>query len=190
MSKAVTGLAEIGGAVALGVAAMYDPALVASPLWQKAVVSLAVAGVGSEIGALADALTTNRGQGVTTRQSAAYRPIVYGTRQVPGVMVYASTTGSKYDQYNMVIVLAGHSCNAIESLYLDGRKVFWEQGSVGNTTQNGVNFGGSANGTTYIGPDGSHYNFGSLVYCEARYGNQAVGDYITGLTANDPNWAP
>lgn len=189
MSKAVQGLAMLGGAVALGAAAFFDPALVASPLWEKAMVSLVVGGIGEEVGALADALTQNRGQGITTRQSAAYRGIVYGTRQVPGVMVYASTAGSEKDQYNMVIVLAGHPCYAIQNLYLDGRKVFWDGGSVGNATVNGFNFGGSANGTTYVGPDGNHYNFGSLVYCAQWDGTQTLGQVDAGLTANDPTWA-
>lgn len=189
MSKAVQGLAMLGGAVALGAAASFDPALVATGLWEKALVSLVVGGIGDEIGAIADALTQNRSEGITTRQPAAYRGVVYGTRQVPGVMVYASTTGSSDDQYNMVIVLAGHPCYAIQNLYLDGRKVYWDVGSTGNTTQNGYNFGGSANGNSYIGPDGTHYNFGTLVYCEARYGTQALGDVIGGLTANDPTWA-
>lgn len=151
--------------------------------------SLVIGGVTAEAGAIATALTSNRGTGITIRQSAAYRPIIYGTRMVGGSMIYASTTGSHHDQYNLIIVLAGHECNAIQSLYLDGRKVFWNASSSGNVTRKGVNFGGSANGNTYVGPDGSHYNFGSLVYCEARFGDQVSGDVIAAMTANDPTWA-
>jgi hypothetical protein len=61
--------------------------------------------------------------------------------------------------------------------------------SSGNTTRNGINFGGSANSNQYTGPDGSHYNFGSLVYCEARFGDQTDGDVMVSMTANDPTWA-
>jgi hypothetical protein len=61
---------------------------------------------------------------------------------VGGSMIYCSTTGSHHDQYNMIIVLAGHECSAIENLYLDGRKVFWNTSSYDNTTRNGINFGG------------------------------------------------
>lgn len=197
MSKAIQGLAEIGAAVGLSaVAFFFDPALVASPLFDKAIISLVVGGISSEIGALADAITQNRGTGVTTRDPAAYRGIIYGTRQIGGTMVFRSSTGSHHDQYNMVIVLAGHPCYAIQNLYLDGRRVYWNVGSGGNTTENGFNFGGSAATSggidgdgTYIGPDGQHYNFGTLVYCEARYGTQTLGDVIGGLTANDPTWA-
>lgn len=189
MGKVTTGLAMLGGAVALGAAAFFDPALVASPFFDKALASLAIGGITSLAGAVAGALTTNQGTSVTVRQPAAYRPIVYGTRQVGGSLIYASTTGGHHDQFNMIIVLAGHEINAIESLYLDGRKVFFNTSSFGSTTRNGVTFGGDANSTTYSGPDGSHYNFGGLVFCEARFGDQVSGDVMSSMTANDSNWS-
>ncbi|MBB6144707.1 hypothetical protein HNQ77_002663 [Silvibacterium bohemicum] len=189
MSRAIEGAVLLGGAAALGTAAFFDPALVGSPLFDKAIASLALGGISMEAGAIATALLGNQGNAVTVRQPAAYRPIVYGTRQVGGSMIYLSTTGSHHDQFNFVIVLAAHEVNAIQSLYLDGRKVFWEVGSNANTTRNGINFGGQANSNTYVGPDGSHYNFGGLVFCEARFGDQVEGDVIASLTANDPTWA-
>lgn len=189
MSKAVEGAAMLAGAVGMGVAAFMDPALVASPFFDKLMESLVVGGIAMEAGAIADALTQNRGMGITTRQPASFRQIIYGEQRVPGVIVYMSTTGSHYDQYNMVIVLAGHECESIVNLYLDGRQVHWTGSGGGNSTRNGVNFGGNADSNTYIGPGGAQYNFGGLVYCEARYGDQQAGDVITGLTANDPNWA-
>jgi hypothetical protein len=191
LSKALEGAALLGAAVGMGALAMLDPAVLAmGPLYGKIMLSLALGGISMEAGAIASALTSNRGSGITVRQSAAYRPIIYGTRMVGGSMIYCSTTGSHHDQYNLVIVLAGHECSAIENLYLDGRKVFWNTSSFANTTRNGINFGGSANGTGYVGPDGSHYNFGGLVFCEARWGDQLDGDVMTSLNANDPNWAP
>src|SRR5580704_8345910 len=105
MSKAVTGLAELGGAVAMGAAAFFDPALIASPAFDKIWAGLIIAGVSSELGALGDALTANRGMGITTRQSNAYRTVVYGERQVPGSLVYASTTASDHKTYNQSIGL-------------------------------------------------------------------------------------
>ncbi|HLH35991.1 MAG TPA: hypothetical protein VKX41_15065 [Alloacidobacterium sp.] len=189
MSKAIEGAAMLGGAVVLGAAAFLDPALVATGWWEKAMASLVMGGISMEAGAIAEALTQNRGMNITTRQPASFRQIVYGEQRVGGVVVYRSTTGSHHDQYNYVIVLAGHQIDSIVNLYLDGRQVFWQQGSVGNVTRNGVNFGGSADGNDHIGPNGQHYNFGTLVYCEARFGDQASGDVIGGLTANDPNWA-
>src|SRR5579885_2382488 len=189
MSKAIEGAAMLGGAVVLGAAAFLDPALVATGWWEKAMASLVMGGISMEAGAIAEALTQNRGMNITTRQPASFRQIIYGVQRVGGVVVYRSTTGSHHDQYNYVIVIATHVIDAIENLYLDGRQVHWEVGSTGNTTRNGVNFGGSAGGGRLIGPNGQHYNFDTLVYCEARFGDQTAGDVIGGLTANDPNWA-
>ncbi len=194
MSKAVVGAVEIGAAVGLaavtgGVGGILALAtLQGGGLLSSAALGLAMSGVSMEAGAIADALTQNRGMGITTRQPASFRQIIYGTQRVGGVIVYRSTTGSHFDQYNYVIVLATHEINAIQNLYLDGRRVYWQEGSGGNVTRGGYNFGGSADGNDYIGPDGQHYNFGTLVYCEARFGDQLSGDVISGLTANDPNW--
>src|ERR1700748_3471909 len=70
--------------------------------------ALAIGGLSMEACAIASALTSNRGMGITVTQPASYRQIVYVSRQVGGTMIYASTTGGKHDQYHMVIVLAGH----------------------------------------------------------------------------------
>ncbi|HEV2463538.1 MAG TPA: hypothetical protein VGT04_07025 [Acidobacteriaceae bacterium] len=190
MSKAIEGAAMLAGAVGMGVAAFMDPALVASPFFDKLMETLIVGGIAMEAGAVADALMQNRGMGITTRQPAAFRQIIYGEQRVGGVVVYESTTGGHFDQYNYVIVLATHEVDSIVNLYLDGRQVHWDGSNTnGNTTRNGVNFGGHASGGDFIGPGGQHYNFDTLVYCEARFGDQTDGDVITGLTANDPNWA-
>lgn len=164
--------------------------LFATPLLASMWFGMVGSGLSMEAGAIADALTQNRGMGITTRQPAAFRQIIYGEQRVGGILVYTSTTGSSYDQYNMVIVIAGHEIDSIVNLYLDGRQVFWT-GSGGGWTAGpgGVYFGGNADGNNHTGPGGQEYNFGGLVYCEARYGNQAEGDVISGLTANDPIWA-
>jgi hypothetical protein len=195
MSKAIEGAALIGAVVGTEaiLAATGQEWLLVNPTFQKAMFAVGMAGIGMEAGAVAEALTSNRGMEITTRQPAAARQIIYGQQRVGGVMVYKSTTGSKRDQMNFVIVIAGHEVHSIQNLYLDGRQVHWSVGSAGNTTRNGVNFGGIADGGTYVGPDGLRYNFGgtghSGIYCEARYGDQLEGDVISALTANDPNWA-
>jgi hypothetical protein len=189
MSKAIEGAAMLAGSIGMSfVAAATGGGLFLNPLYDKVMFALAVGGISMEAGAIAQALTQQRGQNITTRQPACYRQVIYGTQRVGGVIVYQSTTGSKYDQYNLVIVLATHVVEAIENLYLDGRRVYWA-GGTGNVTRNGFNFGGAAGGGDQIGPNGAHYNFDTLVYCEARFGDQADGDVIGGLTANDPNWA-
>lgn len=189
MSKAIQGAAMLAGAVGMGIAAFYDPALIASPLFDKVWASLVIGGISMEASAIAGALTQNRGMGITTRQAAALRQIIYGEQRVGGVSLYQSTTGSHHDQYNFIIVLAGHEIDSIVNLYLDGRQVYWEGSGDGWSVRNGVGFGGNPDKNNHIGPGGQHYNFGTLVYCEARFGDQSSGDVIGAMTANDPNWA-
>jgi len=148
MSKAIQGAALLAGAVGMGVAAFLDPALVASPLFDKVWASLIIGGISMEAAAIAGALTSNRGMGITTRQAAALRQIIYGEQRVGGVEIYRSTTGSSHDQFNYIIVLAGHEIDSIVNLYLDGRQVYWHGSGPGYTVRNGVGFGGIADGST------------------------------------------
>lgn len=197
MSKAIDGAAMLGGAFLDGVAmfamASTGVGVAALPFMGKLMAALVMGGISMEAGAIAEALTSNRGQNITTRQAAAYRQIVRGTRRVGGVDVYQSTTGSHKDQYNFVIVFSGHEIDSFVNLYLDGRQVYWLGSGGGYSVRNGVGFGGVADPSDHVGPDGQTYNFGgtghSGIYCEARYGDQSPGDVISGLTANDPTWA-
>ncbi|WP_213805764.1 hypothetical protein [Granulicella sp. dw_53] len=198
MSKAVEGAVLLAGAATLGAFTMGIGGVALEGLTQgqwaiNAIVGLAAGGISMEAGAIAGALANNSGLPITTRQAAANRQIIYGEQRVGGIIIYKSTTGGSHDQLNYVIAIAAHQVESIVNLYLDGRQVHWQAGSAGNSTRNGVNFGGNADGGTYVGPDGINYNFGgtghSGIYCEARYGDQAPGDVITGLTANDPVWA-
>jgi hypothetical protein len=193
MSKAIQGAVELAGAVGMGIAAFYDPALIASPIFDKIWAGLVIGGLSMEAGAVAGALTSNRGMNITTRQAAACRQIIYGQQRVGGVEIYRSTTGSSHDQFNYIIVLAGHQSDSILNLYLDGRQVHWLGSGPGYSVRNGVGFGGVADNNTYTGPNAVPYNFGgtghSGIYAEARYGDQVSGDVMGSLTANDPNWA-
>lgn len=188
MSKAITGAVELAGAVGLGVLAAFNPALIASPWFDKALAALVMSGIASEASAIAGALQGNRAQQIANRQAASNRQIVYGTQMAGGVLIYESTTGH---QYNQIIVLAGHVCHSILNIYLDGRQVYFTGSGSGWGVRNGVGFGGNADHNDHLGPDGiTKYNFGGLVYVEARYGDQPSGDYIQAMTANDPTWAP
>jgi hypothetical protein len=147
--------------------------------------------------AAAAALFSTQGSGYTIRQPAPFRQVIYGEQRVGGIYAYLSTTGGELDQNNFIVVIAGHEVDAIENLYLDGRQCFWDVGSHGNTTRNGCNFGGYTNANTYTGPGGTQYNFGTLVYCEPRFGDQTAtsagpsfpsgwsGNLVTG---NDSLW--
>ncbi len=190
MSKAIEGAVMLAGAVGLGALAFFNPALVANPWFDKSLGALVVGGIGLEIGAVADALTSNRGMNITTRQQAGPRQIIYGCQRVGGTLVYESTTGSHYDQYNQVIALAGHPLYAIDAIYLDGRQVYFDSTSHGSFTRNGVNFGGHATGDDHTGPNGQTYNFGGLVYVEPRFGDETDHSVMTALQSNDPTWSP
>ena len=191
MSKALEGAALIAGAVGIAGAVFFTggAALAAAPWLATLGTSLFVGGIAMEAGAIADALTQNRGMGITTRQPASYRQIIYGERRVGGIEIYRSTTGSHHDQFNYVIVLATHVVENIVNLYLDGRQVYWDPTSFGYTSRNGVGFGGHADGNNHIGPNGQQYNFGGLVFCSPWFGDQTDGSVDGNLTANDPNWA-
>lgn len=199
MSKAIVGAAEIGIAVAatawvggIGGLAVLAEQGGALALYAGATVSLFASGLATEAGAIASAIGSQGGIGVTTRTAAGLRQIVRGEQRIPGNMVYCSTTGSTKRQYNMVIVLATHPSEAIANLYLDGRQVIWQNGSHGNFTfPDGSNFGGTADPGTYIGPNGQHYTFGSEVFCYPHMGTETAGTVVNSdLFANDPAWAP
>jgi hypothetical protein len=210
MSKAIQGAALIGGAVLLGVAMTVATGglglALNSVLMVHVLEGLALGGLAMEAGAIAGALTSNRGMAITTRQPAAFRQVIYGERRVGGTIVYQSTTGSHRSQYNFVIALAGHSIDSIVNLYLDGRQVHWDTTGQYYTMRNGVGFGGYPDGSTHTGPDGVQYSFGggpfpSEVFCHPFFGDQTFGPdssnfvqipgggYSTSLFANDPNWA-
>jgi hypothetical protein len=190
IAKAIVGAAELAGAAALFALGPATFGLSAA-LGASLMTSLAVGGISMEAGAIADALTQNRGMGITTRQPAAFRQVIYGEQRVGGTIIYQSTTGSQHDQYNFVIVLAGHEIDSIVNLYLDGRQVFWEGSGDGwLESPGGVYFGGNADSNNHTGPNGQQYNFGGKVYCSAFYGNQTQGSYFESLNANDPTWGP
>jgi len=189
VSKAIEGAALLGVAAGIFIFAPELAPFIAPETLNTLFFAFAAGGVSMELGALADALTSNRGTNITTRQAAAYRQIIYGEQRVGGVEIYRSSTGDSHNHYNYVIVLAGHECDSIVNLYLDGRLVHWNVGSPGNSTRNGVNFGGYADPGTFVGPGGQNYTFGSEVWCEARYGDQAPGDVIVADVAPDPAWA-
>lgn len=187
----------LGGAVLIGAAEFFMASsgvgIAALPIMTKIMASLVIGGISMEAGAIATALTSNRGEAITTRQTAAARQVIYGQQRVGGVMVYKSTTGGSHDQFNYIIVIAGHEVDSLQNLYLDGRQVHWLGSGAGYSVRNGVGFGGVADNNSYTGPNGVQYNFGgtghSGIYCEARYGDQSDGDVIGAMTANDPNWA-
>jgi hypothetical protein len=136
VSKAIAGAAMIAADLAIGVAFFLDPALiplgvVGFNVLNSIMVGLFAGGVSMEAGALAQALTSNRGENITTRLAAGLRQIIYGMQRVGGNMIYLSTTGAAGHSgnyvYNYVITVATHEIDAFMNVYLDGRQVFWRQ---------------------------------------------------------------
>ena len=131
MSKAIAGAAMIVAAIGMGAILYLDPMLAFTPGYMAGMYALAAGGISMEAGALAEALTSNRGQNITTRMAAGLRQIVYGMQRIGGVTIYQSTTGANGASgnyvYNYIIVLAAHQIDSIVNLYLDGRQVFWSQ---------------------------------------------------------------
>jgi len=126
MSKAIYGAALIAGAAATfftwGAAGAILPLIIGA---------MASTGISLEAAAISQALTDQRGMGITTREAAGLRQIVYGQQRIGGVTVYESTTGANGSSgnyvYNYVIVLASHILDSIVNVYLDGRKISWSQ---------------------------------------------------------------
>jgi hypothetical protein len=139
MSKAIAGAAMIAADLAIGAAIMLQPELLGLlgtgtlgiHLLNGIIMGLFTGGISMEAGALADALTSQRGQNITTRQAAGLRQILYGQQRIGGCILYESTTGaggaSGNYVYNFIIAVATHEIDAFINLYLDGRQVFWRQ---------------------------------------------------------------
>lgn len=130
MSKAIAGAAEIVAGVLIDASALIltgGAAVFADYLGT----ALIMGGLATEAGAIAAAIGGQQGIGVTTRQAAGLRQIVYGIQRIGGTTVYQSTTGAGGSGgnyvFNYVICLATHEIDAIQNLYLDGRRVYWKQ---------------------------------------------------------------
>src|ERR1039458_5853410 len=110
MSKAIAGAAMIGAAIGMGALAALDPMLILNPFYDHLMLTLGYGGLAMEAGAVAEALTTQRGQNITTRMAAGLRQIIYGMQRIGGTVVYQSTTGAGGSGgnyvYNYIIAVA------------------------------------------------------------------------------------
>jgi hypothetical protein len=148
-----TGVGFLTGAIAKGAAFLGFGAGSASAYFATSFVSSVVlGGVSSALQKNADkqlsgttgGTTTN----ITTRQSIAPHRVVYGRSRVGGNIVFIeSTDHNKY--LHLVITLAGHEIDAVESIYFDDEIVTLD-GS-GNATS--ANYAGFAKIETNLGTD-------------------------------------
>jgi hypothetical protein len=201
MSKAIAGAVMIAADLAIGAVLFLQPELLgllaAGPMGINVlngiIMGLFAGGVSMEAGALAQALTSNRGENITVRTPAGLRQIVYGMQRIGGNIVYQSTTGaggaSGNYVYNYIIVLATHECDALVNLYLDGRQVFWRRdGNIanigcGSVQVNGVPVltctvtiaGGAVTGITYTGTPSGYNNVKASRYRVRIWGGGGSG---------------
>lgn len=170
MSKAIIGAFEIAGALAIDLVATLSTAGIAAA-FEPLFWSLLMGGIATEAGAIAAAIGGQQGIGITTRQSAGLRQIVYGVQRIGGTTIYQSTTGvggsgGNY-VFNYVICLATHEIDAIQNIYLDGRRVYWKQD--GNAANVGC-------GTVSTPPSTLvHLSGGSVVSATATGGSGFAG---------------
>lgn len=68
-----------------------------------------------------DSSLSERGQMV--RSPIAARSIIYGRCRVSGTIVYISTTGTKNEYLHLVVALAGHEVEAIDTIYFNDDEV-------------------------------------------------------------------
>lgn len=178
---------EVAGGLELAAGA----ALIATGVGGALGVELLIQGAATEAAGIAESLMSDKGGGITTRQGAAPRRIIYGTQRVSlaGASVYQSTTGDHKQHWNTIAVVATHPCNALLNLYLDGRRVRWPNGQ---TMMEACAHGSYADTGTYTGPNGQQYSFGSEVYCHVHMGTETAATVdnsdIRGDVGGDPTW--
>ena len=64
-----------------------------------------------------------RDRKVTIRSSEAPRNIIYGETVTSGVLAYVQTSGEKSEFLHLVVVLAGHQCEAITDILFDNESI-------------------------------------------------------------------
>jgi len=108
---------EIAGG--LLIAASFNPyTAAADPYLFEAGLSLVVSGVGT-------ILAGNPKTGLTTtvRDPVAPWDAIYGEAVTGGVCVYANTWGDNDNMLDMVMILACHQCEAVDTLYFDRQRI-------------------------------------------------------------------
>jgi hypothetical protein len=105
-----TGTLKYFGAVAGGFLGGYQGAIAGYNLGQAAQVAY---------DGLPDFTVEAQGRDQVVRSSVATRKIVYGRAMVSGPLVFSANSGSKNSTLWLVIALAGHEIDAVETVYLN-----------------------------------------------------------------------
>jgi hypothetical protein len=59
----------------------------------------------------------------TIRGGIEARQVIYGRVKVGGVIVYSASSGTNQQDLHLVVVLAGHPCDAVESVFLNDEEI-------------------------------------------------------------------
>lgn len=60
---------------------------------------------------------------ITIRGGIEARQVIYGRAKVGGVIVYSASSGTNQRVLHLVVVLAGHRCDAVESVFLNDEEI-------------------------------------------------------------------
>lgn len=90
---------------------------------------------------------------VTIRSAVSPRRRIYGRDRVSGPVVYAQSTGDKSQYLHLVIALAAHECDAIETVYFGNQALpdgdedgYIQSGAFVRTTRHAESYSASASG--------------------------------------------
>jgi hypothetical protein len=91
----------------------------------------------------------NQGRSIMVREPTAPRQIIYGEVRTSGPILFVHTTGVKNETLFLIVGLAGHEVEAIETIFFDDKPLILD-GS-GNVTSSP--YAGKAQVTKYLGTD-------------------------------------
>jgi hypothetical protein len=126
MASVAAGAALAGFASGIGVTAAgaLTYTLTAASFWTAFTSTLVLGGLNYALAKQQDApklSVSDPGRNTTIKQPAAPRRTIYGRARTGGVYAYISNTGPKNAILHLVIMWAGHECDAVEKLLLDDK---------------------------------------------------------------------
>lgn len=87
---------------------------------------------------------------ITIRGGIEARQVIYGRVKVGGAMVYSASSGPDQRDLHLVVVLAGHPCDAVESVFLNDEEIVYATQLTGAEVTGG-RFAGVLSIRTYLG---------------------------------------
>lgn len=136
-------------------------------------------------GGSVSSISATGGAGLANVKPTRYRVRIYDPGGGKGAVAWATNSGSTSSPvWSITVASPGVGYTSATTAEVQGAYTFGGQGAADqqDPSQPGYGLGYG------VGPNGQAYDFAGKVYCEARFGDQPPGDYMTSLTANDFNW--